>query len=179
MDVMSNLLKYGLYLLLISALFVVIYIVLIYYSVLSYERQIFITNGINDSVISVFKHGNTGVVIAGYHYDIPDTNYVKIKHRYGINLNETLHVCWEIDRYTWKMVIDGTEIIENRLDTLSFQFKNQYEKDERDIPNIRAFVGNHCAAIIYLGPKIIPEDIADIEAKWKLRIGSDRYRKEF
>lgn len=176
---MSKFIKYGLYLLSIIALFVVVYVVLFYYSVLSYERQYFISNSINDSVITVFKHGDTGVIITGRHTDIPDTNFVKIKHRIGINLNETLYVCWDTDGYTWKMVIDRTEIIDNRLDTLSFQFYNEYDKNERGIPHVLDFVGDNCAAMSYIGPDVRSDGVVTVEAKWKLRISSNRYRKEF
>lgn len=176
---MSKLFKNALYLLLIAALFLVVYVVLFYYSVLSYERQFFISNNINDSVISVFKLGDTGVIIAGQHSDIPNTNFIKIKHRTGINLNETLYVCWDIDGYKWKMVLDRAEIIDNRLDPSSFQFYNEYARDERGIPHVLDFVGDHCAAMSYIGPDVRSEGIATVEANWKLRIGSDRYRKEF
>ncbi|MFI2741640.1 hypothetical protein ACG2LH_02785 [Zhouia sp. PK063] len=97
--------------------------------------------------ISIITRGNSRYIINGPRDEVPTTNYIQLDISHIDDLGDEIGVCWNKNPYHWKLVNDGAIVVENKLDTLHYQFFNQWERDKRGIPTIANYHEPDCGTI--------------------------------
>ena len=112
-----------------------------------YERRVVITSPDESQSITVITRNKTRFVINGHHRNVPDTNFVKLDISQISDLGDELGICWEIDNYQWRLVNHKSIVIESKLDTTTFDFKEELEKTENGIPTMKEYLYDNCVRI--------------------------------
>lgn len=60
---------------------------------------------------------------------VPDSNFVKISTEEITPLGDAIYICWNKNNLFWEGVIDKSNIIENKLDTGKYRFKENFPED--------------------------------------------------
>ncbi len=93
--------------------------------------------------ISIITTGNIRYIIDGYHAVIPDTNYVKISlEDIDRHVGDQLVGCWKKNGLQWEMMMDEVAILENKLDTTKFIFRDKFPVDSMQIPTLKGYSTN-------------------------------------
>lgn len=105
--------------------------------------QVYIKSFDNKQAISIITKDTVRYVINGKHILVPDTNYISYKVPLRKFADE-FGVCWDKDGYKWKMVNEGREIIDNKLDTGLYSMKIDLDVDESNIPTMINYMEYNC-----------------------------------
>ncbi|MAO63625.1 MAG: hypothetical protein CL666_01360 [Balneola sp.] len=112
-----------------------------------YERTVYIVSPDRTHSITIITNDSIRYIIDGEHENTPDSNYVKLNVGNAPSIDEDILICWDIEGYEWKLVHQALDIIENKLDTLSFYYDAELEKDERGIPTAKNYRGDNCTTV--------------------------------
>ena len=126
---------------------------------------IYLYNPQKKQCITVYDHKNVRYLIVGKQAGLsPDTNYIKLDVSNIDPLGDALHVCWRDDK-GWDAVVHNSNIIENKLDTSMYKFKNTLPSDDRGIPTEKMFRREQCAIFDFHRLRLSPEKGAIVEIK--------------
>ena len=112
-----------------------------------YERKVYIDSPDRTHSITVITSDGTRYIITGRQETIPNSNYIKLNVGKSSSMDEDLLICWDTEGYSWKMVHQALNIVENKLDTLSYNYSIELEKDERGIHTARNYRNDNCTTI--------------------------------
>ncbi len=115
--------------------------------------------------ITVIDQDGFKYVINGKKSSIPSTNFVKLDLSRIDPVGLCFHVCWNTQKYDWEAIIDQARVIESRLDSSKFSFKNSLPKDNRGIPTEAKFRKDGCAVFSFDMMKLSPNKGAVVEIK--------------
>lgn len=99
--------------------------------------------------VSVITKNGYRYIIDGKYYFIPDTNYVKIDTKHIDPKIECLHICWEKKPISWEIVVDDALVIETRLDSTKYKFREKLPLNKRGIPTEKRFRKKNCAVFVF------------------------------
>ena len=139
--------------------------ILIFLLSCSSKKRIYVYSPNKKQCITIITEYNYRYIIEGKHYNVPDTNYVKVDLSQMDKIGDGIAGCWENNRYKWIIINDQTKIIENKLDTLKYKFITNFPKDEQQIPTLKDYIGNGCYNFDFEVFSIVPKDGAIIQRK--------------
>jgi hypothetical protein len=90
---------------------------------------------------------NKRFIVNGKHKYIPKDNYYLIDISQISELGDEIGVCWSIGGKEWQIVNDKARIIEIKIDTSSYSFKDRWYKNERGIPNAKYYRQDNCFTV--------------------------------
>jgi len=87
--------------------------------------------------ITIITNGNIRYIVNGITNKIPEKNYVKIELKsIDRNVGDELAGCWNKDGYNWVIMMDNVKILENKLDTTKYLFKDRFPLNSSGIPTL-------------------------------------------
>lgn len=113
--------------------------------------------------ITVIDKGESRYIINGKHKVVPLSQYVKLDMSGVDPLVCGLRICWKTERYEWDVELDNAEIMESKLDSARFNFKNTLPTDERGLPTEIKFRQDGCAVFSFYMMKLTPNKGAIVE----------------
>ncbi|MBO6879967.1 hypothetical protein [Winogradskyella sp.] len=100
-------------------------------------------------VVSVFSNYDKDVrfIVDGKFDYKPDSKYYKIDISNVTELGDEIGVCWRINGNEWEIVNDNARIIEVKIDSTRYIFKENWNQDERGIPNAKYYRMKNCYTV--------------------------------
>jgi len=90
--------------------------------------------------ISVITNDSIRYIINGYYTSIPKSNYVKINlSKIDRSVGDVIAGCWNKENLKWIIMMDNVIVLDNKLDTTKFLFKNNFPRDAFDIPTLKGY----------------------------------------
>ena len=114
--------------------------------------------------ISVFTQDTCRYIVNGEHESVPDSGYVKLDIR-NVTYPDCIHVCWRNADHVWEVIVDGSRIVESRLDTSQFELSTSLPRDARGIPTEIRFRQPGCAIFSYYNMRLSPNQGAIVEIR--------------
>lgn len=113
-----------------------------------YERILYVESPDSSNVITILTRNDIRYIIDGKYKNVPNTDYVKLDISQITDLSDELGICWNTeDGFKWRLVNHKARIMENKLDSHSFDFKEELEKDERGVPTMKEYLSDNCTRI--------------------------------
>ncbi len=117
----------------------------------SESKVIYLMPQDKSQVITVFSlyNKNRRVIALGKHKTIPKENIIvlDISKTPKLGLGDELGICWDINNHNWELVNDKAIVIENKLDSSKYVFKENWPKDKSNIPTPVYYWNNNCFTV--------------------------------
>jgi len=99
-------------------------------------------------VITIFSDYNNNLryIANGKHKTIPKEDYIKLDISEITRLGDEVGVCWK-DKNSWEFVNHKARVIEVKLDTIKYSFKQRWYEDDKGIPNAKYFRKENCFTV--------------------------------
>jgi hypothetical protein len=99
--------------------------------------------------ITIIDIGDFRYIIDGEHKEIPRSNYVKLDIQNIPPLGSEIVLCWQNERYKWRVVVPRANIVEVELDTLKYSVITEYPKNKDGHNTTLKFVNDGCSMFDY------------------------------
>ncbi len=114
------------------------------------------------SYLTIINKDTIRYEIPGKTFEIPKTNYAKLNVGQIDELVDGIWICW-LKGNKWDIVVHGSEILENKLDTTKYFFSTQLPEDDRGIPHETKFRQDNCAIFDFYSMNLSPNKGAIVE----------------
>ncbi|GEM_PF-3786353 len=99
--------------------------------------------------ITIFSNyiTNRRIIALGKHRDIPEDNIILLDISKVPKLADEIGVCWNKKGHNWEVVNDKAIVLENKLDTTKYVFREKWFVDEFGIPRGSYYWEDNCFTI--------------------------------
>ena len=129
----------------------------------SKRNHIYLYSPDKKQCITIITINNERYIINGKHHSVPKDNYIKIDISEVDKIGDGIAGCWEDNNYQWTLINDKSIIVENKIDTLKYNFLTNFPVDERGVPTLKDFISGNCYNFDFEVFSILPKDGAIID----------------
>jgi hypothetical protein len=98
------------------------------------------------TIISNYNN-NERFICVGKHTSIPEVNYIKLDISKTTKFDDEFGICWNINGHIWEMVNDKSKIINSKLDTSKYVFRESWFKDKNGTSTPKYYRENNCFTV--------------------------------
>lgn len=122
------------------------------------KQRIFLYSEDLTQCITVIDENEIRYIIDGKHTGMPISNFIKLNIKNVDSLGDGIHVCWKSNSYDWEVVVDKSIVLESKLDTAKFNFKNNLQVDDIGVPTEIYFRQVNCLVFSYYLMRLSPDN---------------------
>jgi len=110
----------------------------------------------NKNCVTIITQNNNRYIIEGENTTIPDDNFIKLDLKnIDREIGDEIVGCWNKDGYKWIIFNDNAIVIENKLDSTKYLFKNRLPVNKNGIPSLEGYIEGSCFDLGFSYSKII------------------------
>jgi hypothetical protein len=128
----------------------------------SNKNILFIESPDKSSTITVITESDVRYIIDGKHRKVPSSNYVKLDISKVSPIGDQIGICWGIEGYKWRLVNDQSILINNKLDSALYDFKEKLERTEIGAPSFKEYLHERCVRVSVRENRVDPENGAKL-----------------
>ncbi|WP_430908522.1 hypothetical protein [Maribacter sp. 2-571] len=98
------------------------------------------------TIISNYTARGRAIAI-GKHSEMPEKGYVLLDISGIREGGDEIGICWDKNGHRWEMVNNGSRVINNKLDTTQYVFRDEWFKDKRGIANPEYYWQPNCFTV--------------------------------
>jgi hypothetical protein len=100
--------------------------------------------------ITIITDKNIRYIINGCYSRVPESNFIKIDLKIvDRGAGDEIVGAWEKDNFKWLIIQDKAIIIQNKLDTTLYKFRDNFPVDENGIPTLKVYNGKGYFELVF------------------------------
>lgn len=116
-----------------------------------------------DKCITIITEKNIRYIMHGKHREVTNENYLKLDISKTTDLSDAIYICWPKSGLPGEILIPKTTIIENKLDSTLYIFKNELPIDEVGFPTPEKYSNDGCTAVGFSYKNPFPKGSSIVE----------------
>lgn len=119
-----------------------------------------------DNCITVYTEKDIRYIMHGKYREVPNENYLKLDISKTTELSDAIYICWPKSGFHGEILIPKAIMIENKLDSTLYIFKNKLPLDKVGFPTPEKFSNDGCTSVGFSYKNPFPKGSSIVEDEY-------------